>query len=497
MKKLRATIDPLQEKGKINRELYGQFIEQAGRIVYGGLFVGKDSPIPNEDGVRLDVIQAYRDIQVPLLHWPGGGVADSYHWMDGVGPQEERKPLINRWTHQVEDNSFGTHEFFNLCEALGCEPYLVFNVGSATVRETASWLEYITFDGDTEMTRLRKKNGREKPWRLKYICMGNEWWFYETAQGYAEDYRRYSQFAREYGDNKLVRLLRGPQHFSYEHTDQLAGLVEPGSFDAMTLYQIIPSVPEGGGQSMQGGPIVSGGSVEFTREEYYAALQNALKIDGSIPRHLGILTRRTGNQGVKLAIDEWGTWYRQEKPEELWSMHMTMRDALIAAAVLNIYNQRSKDLLLCSLCMSINALCSILETKGDQLVKTPVYYVFRMYQGHQDAVLVHSFVEEDTVSFQGQELPCVSCSVSKKGETLLATLVNCSLERDYALEIELPHWSCRQCEGEILTGEIHSRNTFDAPCAVLPQAFTDFQIEDGRLRLTLPRASVVSLTLAP
>ena len=160
MKKLRATIDPLQEKGKINRELYGQFIEQAGRIVYGGLFVGKDSPIPNEDGVRLDVIQAYRDIQVPLLHWPGGGVADSYHWMDGVGPQEERKPLINRWTHQVEDNSFGTHEFFNLCEALGCEPYLVFNVGSATVRETASWLEYITFDGDTEMTRLRKKNGK-------------------------------------------------------------------------------------------------------------------------------------------------------------------------------------------------------------------------------------------------------------------------------------------------------------------------------------------------
>ena len=222
-----------------------------------------------------------------------------------------------------------------------------------------------------------------------------------------------------------------------------------------------------------------------------------MKIDGSITRHLGILNRRTGNQGVKLAIDEWGTWYRQEKPEELWSMHMTMRDALIAAAVLNIYNQRSKDLLLCSLCMSINALCSILETKGDQLVKTPVYYVFRMYQGHQDAVLVHSFVEEDTVSFQGQELPCVSCSVSKKGEALLATLVNCSLERDYALEIELPHWSCRQCEGEILTGEIHSRNTFDAPCAVLPQAFTDFQIEDGRLRLTLPRASVVSLTLAP
>ena len=84
---------------------------------------------------------------------------------------------------------------------------------SATVRETASWLEYITFDGDTEMTRLRKKNGREKPWRLKYICMGNEWWFYETAQGYAEDYRRYSQFAREYGDNKLVRLLRGPAFF--------------------------------------------------------------------------------------------------------------------------------------------------------------------------------------------------------------------------------------------------------------------------------------------
>lgn len=497
MKKLRATIDPLQQKSKINKELYGQFIEQAGRIVYDGLFVGKDSPIPNQDGVRLDIIQAYRDIRVPLLHWPGGGVADSYHWLDGVGPQEERKPLINRWTHQVEDNSFGTHEFFNLCETLGCEPYLVFNVGSATVRETASWLEYITFDGDTEMTRLRKKNGREKPWKLKYICMGNEWWFYETARGYSEDYRRYSQFAREYGENRLVRLLRGPQCFSYEHTDQLAELTEPGSFDAMTLYQIIPSIPEGNVQSMQGGPIVSGGSVEFTEEEYYATLQNALEIDAGITRHLGILNRRDGNQNVRLAIDEWGTWYRQENPDELWSMHMTMRDALVAAAVLNIYNQRSKDLLLCSLCMSINALCSILETKGDQLIKTPVYHVFHMYQNHQDATLVHSFVEEDVISFQGQELPCVSYSVSQKDGSLLVTLVNCCLDRDYALEAEILHWDCCRCQGEILTGEIHARNTFEAPDTVAPAAFTDFRLENGRLSLTLPKASVVSLILTP
>ena len=178
-------------------------------------------------------------------------------------------------------------------------------------------------------------------------------------------------------------------------------------------------------------------------------------------------------------------------------MHMTMRDALVAAAVLNIYNKRSKDLLLCSLCMSINALCSILETKGDQLIKTPVYYVFRMYQNHQDATLVHSFVEEDTVSFQGQELPCVSYSVSEKDGGLLVTLVNCCLDRDYALEAEVLHWDCRRCQGEILTGEIHARNTFEAPETVAPAKFTDFRLENGRLSLTLPKASVVSLILTP
>ena len=204
---------PLQEKGKINRELYGQFIEQAGRIVYGGLFVGKDSPSPTKTACawmlsRLTGTSRCRCSTGPAAGW----LIPTIGWTASALRRKE-SPLINRWTHQVEDNSFGTHEFFNLCEALGCEPYLVFNVGSATVRETASWLEYITFDGDTEMTRLRKKNGREKPWRLKYICMGNEWWFYETAQGYAEDYRRYSQFAREYGDNKLVRLLRGAPAF--------------------------------------------------------------------------------------------------------------------------------------------------------------------------------------------------------------------------------------------------------------------------------------------
>ncbi|MDR2370068.1 MAG: alpha-N-arabinofuranosidase, partial [Treponema sp.] len=197
MRKLRMVVNVSEKISRISREIYGHFNEQTGRIINDGIFAGKDSRIPNSNGVRLDVISAFREIDAPLLHWPGGGVADSYHWIDGIGPPEERKLSINRWSFAVDNNHFGTHEFFGLCEEINAKPYLVMNVGSAAVRETAEWLEYITFGGDSEMTRLRKKNGREAPWGLEYLCFGNEWWFYEGAAEYAEHYKRFNYFARD------------------------------------------------------------------------------------------------------------------------------------------------------------------------------------------------------------------------------------------------------------------------------------------------------------
>lgn len=474
----------------ISREIYGHFLEHAGKVIYGGLFVGKDSPIPNRNGVRLDIIEAYREIKAPLLHWPGGHYSDYYHWRDGVGSPEERKPIINCHTRTVEDNSFGTHEFLDICEELNAEPYIVMNVGTATVHETVEWIEYITYSGDSQMATLRRKNGRDKPWNLRFTCMGNEWWFYESAAEYADHYKRYNFFAKDYGPVKMKRLLRGPQYFDYKRTDELAEYVDPGTFDAMTVYQIIPSVCDGVGD----GRFLKGSSWNFTDDEYYAALYNALKIDASITRHLGILKRKDKNSNVKIAVDEWGTWYNDEE-DTLWYNYSTMRDALIHATVLNIFNKQSANLLLCSLCMSVNGLSSIILAKGDRIVKNPTFYVFKMYQDHQDATLVHSYVDRECIDFNGIKLPCVSHSASVKNGKMLITLANSSLWDDYELDCKILFGNYTKCVGEILTGDLRGQNTFEKPAEIVSKHYGGFSLKDGNLRVTLLHGSIVALRL--
>ena len=188
-------INERNKKGHINPELYGHFAEHLGRCIYEGLYVGENSDIPNVNGMRKDVVEALKEMQIPVLRWPGGCFADEYHWRDGIGPKEERKKMINtHWGGVVEDNSFGTHEFFELCEQLGCKTYVNGNVGSGTVQEMSEWVEYITFDGVSPMADLRKKNGHEKPWKIDYFGVGNENWGCGgnmTPEYYANLYRRY------------------------------------------------------------------------------------------------------------------------------------------------------------------------------------------------------------------------------------------------------------------------------------------------------------------
>jgi alpha-N-arabinofuranosidase len=489
-KKLKMIVNTSHRKSHINRELYGHFIEQDGRVIYDGLFVGRKSKIPNVGGVRRDVIEALREVEAPMLHWPGGWRAETYHWRDGIGNSEHRARTITpRPGGLIDDNSFGTHEFFDLCEELGAEPYLVTNVGSGTVQEAADWVEYITYPGNSDMAQLRRRNGRDKPWNLKYICVGNEWYGYETAAAFAVSFKRHNTFIRNYGPEPMKRLLRGPQHRDHDVAAEIVSLVQPGTFDALTLYQIIPSV-------RRGNPMLTGKSDEFSDDEYYFTLANALDLDASITRHIGIVRSRDGNQHAKLAIDEWGTWYQRSDPNTLWSMHVTMRDALVQAAVLNIFNQRSDVLLLCTLCMPINALSSILHTSGPHLVKTPAFYVHKMYRGHQGATLIDSSLDNDRLQVAAESLPAVSHSVSRKDDRLLITMVNCSLERDYLIDCDLMAGEYALSDAEILhASDVRARNHFDRPDNVISRPFDRVRQENKALLIELPRCSVIAVRL--
>lgn len=487
MRTLNAAVNTFDKRSHINREIYGHFSEHLGRCIYNGIFVGENSPIPNTDGVRNDIIEAFRDIKMPVLRWPGGCFADEYHWRDGIGEKSKRPKMVNtHWGGVTEDNSFGTHEFFNLCEKIGCEPYLAGNVGSGTVEEMADWIEYITFDGVSPLSDERRKNGREKPWKLKYLGIGNENWGCGgnmRPEYYADLYRRYQTYCRNFSGNELFKVAGGPNVDDYHWTDVLMSIINDWHAKAISLhYYTIPS----------GNFEAKGSSVNYTDDEYYSTIKNAQYMDTLIQKHGAIIRRHSDK--MKLVVDEWGCWYdvlEGTNPGFLYQQN-TMRDAIVAAVHLNIFNSRSDIVCMANLAQAVNVLQSLLLTEGEKLVKTPTYHVFDMYKMHQDAQLVYSFTENSVQN----NIPVVSQSASiDKDGNMTMTFSNASLDEDFEIDCSLVGFVAKNVSARILTEDVRAYNDFDAPEKIKPTEHKA-DITDKGVKFTLPKCSVVSVILA-
>ena len=488
-------VNANHRKSRIHPEIYGHFSEHLGRCIYNGIYVGEDSPVPNTHGIRNDVAEALRAIRIPVLRWPGGCFADEYHWKDGVGPKENRKKMINtHWGGVVEDNSFGTHEFMELCRQLDCEPYINGNVGSGSVREMSDWMEYMTFDGVSPMADLRRKNGQDKAWRIKYFGVGNENWGCGgnmRPEYYADRYRRYQTYVRNYGDNHVFRIACGPNADDYHWTDTVMKIA--GKYmDGLSLHYY--TIPSGNWQH-------KGSSTDFNTEEYYATLEAALQMKELISRHSGIMDRYDPEKRVGLVVDEWGGWYDVEpgtNPGFLYQQN-TMRDAMIAAVTLNIFNKNSDRVVMANLAQMVNVLQAVLLTEGEKMLRTPTYYVFDLYKNHQNAELLESCLETQ----QDGGIPQLheSASVEEDGQVHI-TVANLSGKQDAAISCELPGKKAEQIRGRILHSGITSHNTFEAPETVHPETFTDYTVKGTReeqeksvLEFHMPPCSIVELTV--
>ena len=486
-------VNPAKKGAVINKNLYGHFSEHLGRCIYNGMFVGKDSPIPNVNGMRTDVVEALRNIKIPVLRWPGGCFADEYHWKDGIGPKETRKRMVNtNWGGVVEDNSFGTHEFMELCRQLGCEPYVNGNVGSGTVQEMSEWVEYMTFDGVSPMAEMRKQNGQEKPWKLKYFAVGNENWGCGgnmRPEFYADQFRRYATYVRNYGDNKVYKIACGPNVDDYEWTDKIMAIA--GKFaDAISLHYYTRP------RSLAWDD--KGPATGFEECEYWTTLRNALWMNELIENHLAIMRRHDPERHVDLIVDEWGTWYDVEpgtNPGFLYQQN-TMRDALVAALTLNIFNRHADGVAMANIAQIVNVLQAVILTEGEKMLLTPTYHVFEMYKGHQNATLLESWVETHDVGDDKVQLPNLqqSASVDENGR-ILVTVANISLKDSETLAVSVPGKEQAKVSVRVLTGSMDAHNTFDAPETVKPVDWTDFKQENGVLTVTVPPCSVTAITL--
>ena len=494
-------INEENKQGKIEPEVYGHFSEHLGRCIYEGIYVGENSEIPNVNGMRTDVVEALKELKVPVLRWPGGCFADEYHWKDGIGPKENRKRMINtHWGGVVEDNSFGTHEYMELCHQLGCKTYINGNLGSGTVQEMSEWVEYMTFNGVSPMADLRKENGREKPWKVDFFGVGNENWGCGgnmTPEFYANEYRRYQTYVRNYDKKKQIKKVccganvsdyywtEGVLETAFDHAEKFHGFM-----DYLSLHYYVH--PEGWN--------IKGSATDFDEDVWYKTLSKALYMDELIRRHGAIMDRYDPGKKIGMCVDEWGAWYTNEpgtNPGFLYQQN-TVRDALIAGITLNIFNKHCDRVKIAALAQMVNVLQAVLLTEGEKMIKTPTYHVMHMYRYHQGAELLESSITGvEKVGTKKWMVPKVTESVSLDEDGIITvTMNNLSADSSEKVDIQLAGKGYQIEEARVVTNsDMHAYNTFDAPEEVIEADFTDYAASENGFTVTLPKNSVVALRM--
>ena len=501
----RAVLRADQPGPVVNKNLYGHFAEHLGRGIYEGLWVGPQSKIPNTRGIRNDVVAALKELQIPVLRWPGGCFADEYHWRDGIGPREKRPSMINtHWGGVVEDNSFGTHEFMDLVEQLGTEAYVTGNVGSGTPQEMMEWIEYMTSDAVSPMANLRRQNGRDKPWPLPYFGIANEPWGCGgnmRPEYYADEYRRYNTFVKNYDLSRpIYRIAAGANAEDYRWTEVMMA-VAGRRMDGLSFHYY--TVPTGNWGA-------KGSATVFGEDQWFSTLQRTMRMEELITKHALVMDKAEaetkGGRGpgvdkrVGLVIDEWGTWYDVEKGTEPGFLYQqsTLRDAIVTALNFHIFQRHADRVVMANIAQTVNVLQAMILTDKDRMLRTPTFWVFEMFKVHQGGTFLPVQLEAPDYPFGAEKIPMLSASATRAadGSAVHLSLANTSPAQALTLTVKLSGLAPKSVTGRILTAPaMNAHNTFEAKDAVRPAAFTGATLEGDTIQVKLEAKSVVVLAL--
>ncbi len=483
-----GTLDLNAPGAVIAPEVYGQFMEQLGTGIDGGVWVGPQSDIPNTRGFRNDVVAALKALQVPVVRWPGGCYADIYHWRDGIGPRDRRPITLNRWWgNKEEDNAFGTHEFFDFAELIGAKSYLSVNVGTGTPREAADWVEYATSDAGSRLADERRANGRERPWRIDYLGIGNEPWGCGgrmRASWYADLFRQYVGFVAPNGGGAVV-VAGGPDADNYDWTRTLMS-VAGKDLDALSLhYYTLPT----------GDWAAKGAAIGFGEDQWRSAFVQTYRMEAMLDAHDAVMDETDPNGDTMLAVDEWGAWYDPTpgSPGGWLQQQNSLRDALLAAANFNIFHRHADRVRLANIAQMVNVLQAMILTDEDRMVLTPTYHAFALYRPFQGARVL-------PLTLDGPDYGAVkavdgTAGVDAEGRVHIA-LINLDPAHSVPVDLTLNGRVSGVGEAQMLTAEtMDAHNTFADPAAVTPRPFAGVRLNEGRLDLVLPEKSLVFLTL--
>ena len=496
-----VAIDAASPGAKINRDIFGQFAEHLGSGIYGGVWVGRDSTIPNVRGIRSDVVAALKALKVPNVRWPGGCFADEYHWRHGVGPASNRHVTINsNWGGSTEPNSFGTDEFMDFVGQIGAEAYVSVNLGSGTVEEAGDWLAYMTADPTTTAGKERVANGHVAPYKVKYLGLGNESWGCGgsmTPEHYVDVMKPFARFVRNYnpaqtGAEAMQRIAVGPTDNDASYTEAVmkawkghdwAWNIEGLSFHSYTTGGWPPSYPSTG----------------FDEAAYAKLVKATLAMDGMIAKHSAIMDKYDPEKKVPLVIDEWGVWLAPlpgTDPGFLVQQN-SMRDAIIAALNINIFARHADRVRMTNIAQMINVLQAMILTDKEKMVLTPTYHVYNMYVPFQDATSLPVSFDAGTYRNGEASLPRIDAIGARgaDGKFWLA-LVNLDPNQAAQISVRVAGVSPKSASGSILTApSVNSVNSFAAPQAVAPKPL-NIKATGKSLMIALPAKSVTVLEIA-
>ena len=529
---------PALPKSVIRPEVYGHFAEHLGRCIYEGVWVGEKSRIPNENGLRLDVLAALKHLRAPVVRWPGGCFADDYHWRDGVGPRAERPLTANIWWRQGEPNEFGTGEFMRFCRALGCQPYLCANVGSGSPREARDWVEYCNFGGDSSLAALRARDGSPEPHGVKHWGVGNENWGCGgrfTGGDYAREYARFASYMKAMdpaielvacgappgAHSSLWNPVKSPEGAGLKspleggfrgmlapspaernpvlndwNHDFCAGMKHPDLIDHLSLHRHFSRGP----------------GKDFTDNDFRTLFADVLTLERDLMLTESVLAYHYPDKCVGIVVDEWGMWHPEAQVDNGLEQEHTLRDALLAASVLNLFNRWSHRVTMANIAQTVNALHCLAKTQGDRMFLTPTYHVFDMMRPHMGARALTHEVDGPSYSapapgqgmpespFEGggyvREVPLLDASVSMAGKKVLLTVANRSLDTDLETVVSLrEHRVASVSVKAMAAADPHAANSLAAPSAVTSRRAKADAVEGGAVIHTFPRHSLTALTI--
>lgn len=474
------------DRRKISKYCHGQFIEHLGGCIYDGIWVGENSAIPNQNGIRLDTIHALKQLEISAIRWPGGLFADNYHWRDGIGPRHKRPVRQNLGWNTLESNHLGTHEFMHLCELVGAEPYLCLNLGSGTVEEACNWAEYCNCDLDTSLTRERAANGHPEPFNVKFWSLGNEPGYpmdgMMRGSYYADVARRYAGYVKFIAAQAVyaqdprfrsagIKMTLADNRFAHEAVEDNRNAY----FDLLAAH-----IYEGREVTLDASPEAKFQALIASLPKIAKQIRSACELAEQLSTH---------DHSVDVAVDEWGVWKHEATPFNGLAQDNTLGDALFAAAVLHIFYSENK-VFMANLAQTINVLQALIQTNGENFCLTPTYHVFEMFKVHQGA----EFLKLEKPANQLPQIS-VSASIDIEGKVHIS-LVNMDLENALNLRCEIPEFKVSKLHGRILTAKnIGAQNTFSAPRIVAPVPFKKAFLDNDKLNIELPPRSVVMLEL--